>query len=54
MRDAEGVRHVPPHSEKRYVGARFFRTYLIGRLPYGYRKACEVGLVALRTRTLRS
>ena len=46
-------REVPPTRKSAYEGARFLGTYLIGRLPYGYGKTCGVGLVALRTRTLR-
>ena len=46
-------REVPPTRKNYYKGARFLGTYLIGRLPYGYGKTCGVGLVALRTRTLR-
>ena len=46
-------REVPPTRKSACEGARLFRTYLIGRLPYGYGKTGGVGLVALRTRTLR-
>ena len=36
MRDAEGMQHVPPARKSAYEGARFLRTYLIGKLPHGY------------------